>query len=642
MLKCPSSCASCNAGTSDCASCSSDYYHLENNTKLCFYKYSIITGYLFSLGDGKFNLCDISCYKCETTISHCTQCANNYFAKEDALFTCFDRTAPVPDYTFSSIDSLFIKCDKSCNGCNTLRTKCLNCASNYYPLEDDKSSCYANSELITGYYFSGSSLEFLKCHTSCYKCCGQANYCVQCSNTYYSLEDNLASCHLSPEIIDGYFFNNIFNKCSIECLKCSLNKNNCNGCSNNYYPLFDNFSLCHATTETLDVYVYNGIDKFIKCDSSCAKCSISVNNCDKCSTGYYPLEDNNHSCKNALTIVSGYTLSNSLAKFIKCDISCSECIGISNYCSSCSINYYPLSDNVHMCYNNAPVGYSFNSIINKYQRSYSCYNSCKFCTQPGDAINHQCTTCNDNYYPLSNKTSDCYDSDCKDGYYFNNKKCEICGSSCYSCSKTNKDYCTKCASGYYPLEDALNICLEKVPSGYFLDNMMFKKCDNNCNTCNVTATSCIQCKTSFYKIYNDYIINNLSPCYPQTTPGFYIHSITYNNTKVDLLEFCQSHCDQCSSKTNCTKCSENYFLDLNANCVSLCPLNTYLKDKSICVECQSPCATCKTNSQNCLTCLPGFYGYLNNKDNTFTCVVSCPNNYFSSSITHNCEKNLQG
>lgn len=85
-------------------------------------------------------------------------------------------------------------------------------------------------------------------------------------------------------------------------------------------------------------------------------------------------------------------------------------------------------------------------------------------------------------------------------------------------------------------------------------------------------------------------------------------------------------CLECSSTSTCTKCvNSNYYIS-GYTCVISCPSNYYVRTATktclsqcvsgtysnniqlLCVECQSPCLTCSSNT-SCLTCVQNTYLY---------------------------------
>ena len=122
---------------------------------------------------------------------------------------------------------------------------------------------------------------------------------------------------------------------------------------------------------------------------------------------------------------------------------------------------------------------------------------------PNVALNKTlCTQCANNYYPKENDPLNlgdyinCYNE--LEGYYLDNGLYKKCNDTCKTCGM--KELCTKCANNYFPMEnDPLNIgnnfiCYNEI-DGYYLDNesSLFKKCYNTCETYVLNSDEVNQC-----------------------------------------------------------------------------------------------------------------------------------------------------
>lgn len=105
-----------------------------------------------------------------------------------------------------------------------------------------------------------------------------------------------------------------------------------------------------------------------------------------------------------------------------------------------------------------------------------CYESCLTCNNYGNADNHNCIKCENNYYKDFIKTTICYNSTSKPyNYYLDNqdstyKKCPI---ECYSCSQKNNDNIPTCdvcdkAHGYFPLAEEPSQCKSVNEENYWI------------------------------------------------------------------------------------------------------------------------------------------------------------------------------
>lgn len=91
---------------------------------------------------------------------------------------------------------------------------------------------------------------------------------------------------------------------------------------------------------------------------------------------------------------------------------------------------------------------------------------------------------------------------------------------------------------------------------------------------------------------------------------------------------CDPSCLACANTTsNCTSCALNFAMQ-NGVCVSQCSNNMYIYNFICVASCVTPCLTCLTFADHCLTCqasTPYLYNH--------TCVAACPSMYYISNTT---------
>jgi hypothetical protein len=252
----------------------------------------------------------------------------------------------------------------------------------------------------------------------------------------------------------------------------------------------------------------------------------------------------------------------------------------------------------------------------------SCYASCATCDTAGNEVANLCTACDNanSYYPIdSQPTSQCFKSP-MNGYYLDNNILYKCYDTCKTCSgagAASNPNCITCNDNYYPLSDKPALCykLTQLIPGYVfvITDNIFKPCYPTCATCKDIGTqtfnSCTDCATNFAKTVDD-----TSMCYPKDFPkdGYYFDTIT------NLFQKCYYTCKTCSSggdktNANCLICADNYpkcndkctKFAYNDLCLDTCPVGTisdYLK-------------------MTCTTCQTGYY--ISNN----SCVNKCPDGY---------------
>jgi len=125
----------------------------------------------------------------------------------------------------------------------------------------------------------------------------------------------------------------------------------------------------------------------------------------------------------------------------------------------------------------------------------------------------------------------------------------------------------RCLEGYYQLEDNLNICTNKNPEGYYLDDndKIFKKCKEPCLDCSGPYISnnemnCISCLDNYI------LTEDTQSCYDYVPLNYIIEN--------NILRRCHPLCTKCikpsqnDSDMNCLQCEYGYFLkDDTHNCI---------------------------------------------------------------------------
>jgi hypothetical protein len=252
----------------------------------------------------------------------------------------------------------------------------------------------------------------------------------------------------------------------------------------------------------------------------------------------------------------------------------------------------------------------------------SCYASCATCDAAGNEVANLCTACDNanSYYPIdSQPTSQCFKSP-MNGYYLDKNILYKCYDSCKTCSgagTASNPNCITCNDNYYPLSDKPALCYkltELIPGyAFVITDNIFKPCYTTCATCKDIGTqtfnSCTDCATIYAKTVDD-----TSMCYPKDFPkdGYYF------DTTTNLFQKCYYTCKTCTSagdktNANCLICADNYpkcndkctkFV-YNDLCLDTCPVGTisdYVK-------------------MTCTTCQTGYYIFNN------SCVNKCPDGY---------------
>ena len=213
-----------------------------------------------------------------------------------------------------------------------------------------------------------------------------------------------------------------------------------------------------------------------------------------------------------------------------------EYINLKNLKENNSLNYVDIfsevPDNIVVCINE-----DSSKILDELKNKKSCYNI--ECSK--DWKSKQKKLINGNNICINNCSDDevykyeynglCYEN-CSKGFLSNSEICKCELDKCLICSPLalKNNLCTKCNINYYPKEkDDSNIgeyinCYKEL-NGYYLDlnNSIFKKCFDTCETCEIKGDkvnhNCLKCKSNYnFEISNN---NNYLNCYENCSYYYY-------------------------------------------------------------------------------------------------------------------------
>ena len=146
------------------------------------------------------------------------------------------------------------------------------------------------------------------------------------------------------------------------------------------------------------------------------------------------------------------------------------------------------------------------------------------------------------------------------------------------------------------------------------DNICIKDCNESVYT-KSDSNECGLCKD--LNTNAKYKIINKEGCLKDRPENTY-----YINKYLEILNYCDDNCKNCSSFEVCNECYDNYKLE-NGKCIKK--------------ECYQNCADCyelsnDENNQKCTKCKDGFYFY----EEKGNCLTDCPNKYYKNNF--NCSK----
>ncbi|ELP83726.1 protein serine/threonine kinase, putative [Entamoeba invadens IP1] len=395
----------------------------------------------------------------------------------------------------------------------------MTCGNNKY--QNNLMSCFSCDSSCT-YCQYDNTLDFGKC-TIC-----NNSYVVTNSESCKAKDQNTVTVDTVKVVscVDGYYpndqscllCNSLFEGCELctqnMCMKCEENyiKENgkcrqITGCS----QLSDNI----CTKCTMETMYNNKTDCLDKHKSDCVAYDYT-GNCLKCSSlnliegvcGNTDSRCSANSVIGCLSCISPYFSRE--AKCESCNTKCSSCVTAESNCLSCVSNTSFVSSSTHECETNdvlkekclqySATGGCVQCKDGYYRNGFDCVEcekTCSICTSY-----EQCTECKIGYYfdmndictPNEINTNCAVDIDiyfgcslCDDGYFVNNKICNLCDEKCKTCSDNTT--CDSCKNDYiFTMKSCVHFT--KVINCIAVESAKCAKC-SGWNKPNELGTQCI-------------------------------------------------------------------------------------------------------------------------------------------------------
>ena len=277
--------------------------------------------------------------------------------------------------------------------------------------------------------------------------------------------------------------------------------------------------------------------------------------------------------------------------------------------------YYKCIDHCDICTNNIDCdtcsqGYEF--------ANGKCLKQIQNCEIYGN--DDSCIKCKENYAFKKEDRTACFNLNTLDNYYTKDE-----GISYYPCDNdiSNCDFCSYdsikmeincdlCKTEYALFKEE-NKCLNKEELNkkyFYLNNTHINKCSNvieHCDEC-INNEKCLKCKNNYFMINDDektcVQVSNIN------IKNYYLNndkSIYYSCDSILYQDI--PNCKECSSKSICTSCQNNYtFIDGNkSNCIEKDKLkDKYIQDpsdNSNFIKCENKFSNCDTcNNEICISC----------------------------------------
>ena len=556
---------------------------------------------------------DKTFYKPQSSeVTSCLELLKKYI--KENTYQCVD-SIPTPGYFLANPKTgLFAKCHSNCTTCSQnytdLTTNCDTCANSELYLLDG--NCIATCP--EGYYHTVSNdiKVCKKCYKNCLNCTEGEIYsnsvltdmnCLYCKKG----EDPNDSNNLIENQIKIY--NNCFPIIIYTNEKITFNTSDMSSGETEKSCLDYGKAIMPGKYECIEKptnYFYvvqddNNTGIIELCDEVCSTCTWGKNNltnntnCINCTEGYFKTQDSNTNCILESLIPENYLKNDSDNIYYKCHSNCQKCDEYYDiakddmHCTQCPKDFYFLYG-TNNCYNMSFVdenSYYFSKEDNKY---HQCYLNCLRCSQPGsDENNQNCDKCISGFY-FKNGTQNCYNNSIlENGYYLDNftispgenptyKKCY---ENCKTCNNTitnnSNMNCISCKDNFYKINGTNNCYNETLKAqGYYLKENIFYPCEDNCKTCSdskteINGTISNNCLSCDYSTKNLYLVSTLKNCEPEEfkEKGYYLaQDLNDSNTKI--FYECYFSCALCDKGKESS----------NHNCLS-CRENFYPKKDDI-------------------------------------------------------------
>ncbi|ESU40212.1 Variant-specific surface protein, partial [Giardia duodenalis] len=421
-------------------------------------------------------------------------------------------------------------------------------------------------------------------------------HCAQC-NTPNPASDTNAVAATCTACEDGYFVASAAcTKCHESCLTCEGGNgaDKCKSCTANTYFLGAENGQAGKCVSCGDASgsTWKGVDGCLKCTKSTSESTPAT--CTECQADRYLKDGSPASCVTAATCNTGYFPNDNAGGKKKC-LPCSDNNngGIEN-CAECSLlpsasgsstilitctkcsknNLSPLKNE---CMTTCPAGTYETGSINKV--CTPCHTSCSSCSDAGES---SCTAC----YPghVLNKTDSLDTGTCIPEC--TGKFAENCGANQCTAVLGGSKYCSKCKSGYVPVDGLCVSTTARAPNGCTPSN------DGTCSTC-----------TDKYFLQSGGCY--LSTAYPgstlcsQAASGKCTQCANGQTQSSGSCPACPAGCSKCSGSTpsqQCSECLAGYYKS-GTKCVKCDTDDSNIKGVPNCISCAPP-----ANNQGSVTC----------------------------------------
>ena len=510
------------------------------------------------------------------------------------------------------------KCPKNCHQCLENK-KCIKCKPNFKLIGVNKNDLNPiickDTDNLSLYYKDKDDNTYYKCPDNCLNCenegictkcdniyklnagkniceekvknCEKYNLnnedCLLCKENYFFINEDRRHCYNSLDFKNKYYSENnntIYYSCEYGVTNCEecINKTICTKCKDNYFFINEERRICYNKIDKNKYYPEENNKIYFSCEYNLPNCEECLNKyeCSKCKKGYFFINEDRAKCYNIIDEKKYYSENNGII-YYSCEHNlpnCEECLN-KNECIKCKKGYFFINENKNKCYNiiEEKKYYSEKNGTIFYSCDYNLPN-CEECLNK-----YECSKCKNGYYFINEDRKKCFNNIEKNKYYLDKNdtvyySCEYNLPNCEECSSKNK--CIKCKENYFFINEDRTKCYNKLDdyTKYYLD-------DNKTIyfSCNHSIPHCEEClsKTECSKCENNYFFINLdrTKCYKEIGEKKYYYD--KNDNAYYSCSYSLKNCIECENKDKCLLCEENYFLSKKN---SLCfPISTVSYEK---------------------------------------------------------------
>ncbi|XP_049434017.1 proprotein convertase subtilisin/kexin type 5b isoform X1 [Epinephelus fuscoguttatus] len=586
--------------------------------------------------------CDHSCYEClGPGEQNCSSCVTGYNLEAGA---CVVSTI--------CKDGQYMSHHGNCHLCHAT---CLQCTG---PEEEDCTSCsetrlFDDGSCVircqTGRYAMGRQCHL--CHHTCHECTDEGpDNCTSCDRDKFGGPRYLYQSQCRDVCPEGFFSSSRkrCEHCPTDCIICS-SAEHCLHCSPGH-------KLRNGQCVPLECSAGEVADAdkedCIPCDEGCKKCERKDSGaqktvCLKCEDGYYQLGSDCHqSCPDRT-----YNVNDTMVCDPCEDKQCEVCDEFQ--CYWCKEGFY-VDDG--KCVDHCKKGF----FVDEESRDCEpCHRDCRTC---GGPRYDDCDSCEDEFVLINGEcVKDRQFALCPETHFRNSQgDCELCHSTCKTCSGARKDDCNSCHSGHFLT--ARQTCTPRCPPGTFANkaSSQCEDCSKGCVICQ-DAQQCQHCRNGLNLQNGGCVVECqrgfpqggvCHPCAPECTScqGNSSHCLSceaqyllldhscrshcpegYYTSKTECHR-CPAHCEECNRDGLCKKCAHYYFLH-NDKCVDDCPNGYFASEKQQeCVRCHADCASCDgPGFDDCDVCSNPQAVRYNGE-----CLAKCPSSTYYDATTNEC------